>query len=77
MGLERLDELTGREREVFALIAQGLSNAEIGGELFLSEGTVKTHVSHILRKLDLRGRVHAVILAYDLGVAAATGTRPK
>jgi len=74
---ERLDELTGREREVFALIAQGLSNAEIGGELFLSEGTVKTHVSHILRKLDLRGRVHAVILAYDLGVAAATGTRPK
>jgi DNA-binding NarL/FixJ family response regulator len=60
--------LTEREREVFELIAQGLSNAEIAGRLYLTEGTVKTHVKHIFDKLEVRDRTQAVILAYDTGV---------
>src|SRR4029453_18797833 len=63
-----LKELTEREREVFELLAQGLSNAEIAERLFLTDGTGKTHVSHIFEKLEVRDRTQAVIFAYDVGV---------
>jgi DNA-binding NarL/FixJ family response regulator len=68
---KELDDLSEREREVFRLIARGLSNTEIGQELYISDTTVKTHVTHILQKLDLRDRVQAVVLAYQTGLVDA------
>jgi DNA-binding NarL/FixJ family response regulator len=69
----QLEALTGREREVLVAVAQGLSNAEIGARLFMSEATVKAHVSRVLAKLGMANRVQAAILAHDAGV---TGPAP-
>ena len=69
---KKLDDLTERELAVFRLIASGMSNAEIGRELYISDTTVKTHITHILQKLDLRDRVQAVVLAYETGLFDST-----
>jgi DNA-binding NarL/FixJ family response regulator len=60
-----LDALTGREREVLALIGLGKTNGEIAAELFVSDGTVKTHINHLFTKLQLRDRAAAVVFAFD------------
>jgi DNA-binding NarL/FixJ family response regulator len=69
-----LDKLTDREREVFRLIAAAKSNREIAAEMHLSESTVKIHVGHILTKLELRDRVHAVVLAYESRLITPEGS---
>ena len=72
-----LDDLTERELDVFRLIARGFSNAEIGRELYISDTTVKTHITHILQKLNLRDRVQAVVLAYQTGLFEADTRLPS
>jgi DNA-binding NarL/FixJ family response regulator len=68
-------ELTAREQEVFRLIARGLSNAEIGQQLYIGETTVKTHMTHILQKFNLRDRVQLIVLAYQTGISEAGAPR--
>ena len=70
---KEIDELSQREQDVFRLMSHGLSNAEIGKQLYISETTVKTHVTHILQKLNLRDRVQAVVLAHQTGLFEAPG----
>src|SRR5438034_5686161 len=74
---KKLDDLTERELDVFRLIAGGLSNVEIGRELYISDTTVKTHITHILQKLNLRDRVQAVVLAYETGLFDSGARSPS
>lgn len=74
---DRLSELTPREFDVLQKIVQGYTNAEISRKLSLSEGTVKSHIQHMLTKLNLRNRVHAVIYAFEIGLAPAPAETPE
>jgi len=71
----RIEDLTDREREVWLLLAQGKSNAEMGQDLFLSDATIKSHVTRLLSKLSVRSRVGAVVLAYESGLIRPGGAR--
>lgn len=74
---DRLAVLTAREREVLIVLARGMTNAQIAAELYLSEATVKTHVSHVLTKLDLASRANAVVLAYESGLVHPSPRTPS
>jgi DNA-binding NarL/FixJ family response regulator len=72
----RLDLLTDREHEVLQLMARGATNAEIAASLYVAEATVKSHVSSIFMKLDVRDRAAAIVFAYDHGVVSPGATEP-
>jgi len=74
---EEFGDLTAREQEILRLIASGLSNGEIAQQLYISDTTVKTHVTHILQKLNLRDRVQAVVLAYQTGLFETDTRQPN